>query len=165
MEIVVSNSKKKKAILVDLDGTLANCDHRRHHVETIPKNWEAFFAGIPDDKVNHWCMDLVYGYHANAYDIVFMTGRMELHRDVTMKWLHKNVGMLTDAGGRGFYRTELFMRANNDFRPDHETKLDLYKTHVQPHYDILFAVDDRASVVKMWRSIGLTCLQCADGDF
>jgi hypothetical protein len=30
---------------------------------------------------------------------------------------------------------------------------------------ILFVVEDRSRVVEMWRSEGLTCLQCAHGDF
>lgn len=31
-----------KAIIVDLDGTLANCEHRRHFLETKPKDWKSF---------------------------------------------------------------------------------------------------------------------------
>jgi len=27
----------------DLDGTLANIDHRLHFIKTKPKNWPAFF--------------------------------------------------------------------------------------------------------------------------
>jgi hypothetical protein len=30
---------------------------------------------------------------------------------------------------------------------------------------ILFVVEDRSRVVKMWRSEGLVCLQCAPGEF
>lgn len=30
---------------------------------------------------------------------------------------------------------------------------------------IVMAIDDRDSVVKMWRENGITCLQCAYGDF
>ena len=29
----------------------------------------------------------------------------------------------------------------------------------------LFAVEDRNSVVKMWRDLGLTCMQVAEGNF
>ena len=31
--------------------------------------------------------------------------------------------------------------------------------------EILFVLDDRSQVVKMWRELGLTCLQVADGNF
>jgi hypothetical protein len=39
-------------IVFDIDGTLANIEHRLHHVRSKPKNWPAFDAGIPNDKVN-----------------------------------------------------------------------------------------------------------------
>jgi hypothetical protein len=32
-------------ILVDIDGTLADCTHRLHHIQKQPKDWDAFFAG------------------------------------------------------------------------------------------------------------------------
>jgi len=30
---------------------------------------------------------------------------------------------------------------------------------------VLFIVEDRSSVVDMWRAQGLVCLQCAPGEF
>jgi hypothetical protein len=30
---------------------------------------------------------------------------------------------------------------------------------------VLFIVEDRTSVVEMWRAQGFVCLQCAPGDF
>ena len=32
-------------------------------------------------------------------------------------------------------------------------------------YSASIVLDDRKQVVDMWRSLGLTCLQVADGDF
>jgi hypothetical protein len=31
--------------------------------------------------------------------------------------------------------------------------------------EILFALEDRERVVQMWRSVGVTCLQVAEGRF
>ena len=46
-------SISKKAIIIDLDGTLSDISHRAHHVRGEgKKNWKAFFEGIPGDKVN-----------------------------------------------------------------------------------------------------------------
>lgn len=36
---------------------------------------------------------------------------------------------------------------------------------VVPTKEILCVLDDRNKVVKMWRELGLTCLQMAEGDF
>ena len=39
-------------IIFDVDGTLADTTHRLHLVtdHTVSKNWERFFAEIPNDK-------------------------------------------------------------------------------------------------------------------
>lgn len=57
------------------------------------------------------------------------------------------------------------MRPAGDYRPDQIVKRELYEAHIAGQYDVLFCVDDRNSVVAMWRELGLTCLQCAEGDF
>lgn len=57
------------------------------------------------------------------------------------------------------------MRKNNDFRPDEEIKKEIYFDKIINNYNILFILDDRAKVVKMWRELKLTCLQVDDGDF
>jgi hydroxymethylpyrimidine pyrophosphatase-like HAD family hydrolase len=35
-----------KTIVCDIDGTVANIEHRRQYVATKPKNWKAFNAGM-----------------------------------------------------------------------------------------------------------------------
>ena len=52
-----------------------------------------------------------------------------------------------------------------DFRPDEEIKKEIYFNKIINNYNILFVLDDRAKVVKMWRELKLTCLQVDDGDF
>ncbi len=44
-------------------------------------------------------------------------------------------------------------------------KREIYAKYIAPHYDVTFVVDDRKSVVDMWRSCGLVTLQCAEGNF
>lgn len=39
-------------VAFDLDGTLANIDHRLHHVKNKPKCWVKFNEGIKDDLPN-----------------------------------------------------------------------------------------------------------------
>jgi len=57
------------------------------------------------------------------------------------------------------------MRKDNDFRPDEEIKKEIYNNFIKDDYNIFFVLDDRTKVVNMWRSLGLTCLQVADGNF
>ena len=57
------------------------------------------------------------------------------------------------------------MRADNDQRPDSEVKQDILNSLKAQGKKILFTVDDRQSVVDMWRANGITCLQCQKGDY
>ncbi|SFT86137.1 hypothetical protein SAMN04487904_11130 [Actinopolyspora lacussalsi subsp. righensis] len=44
-------------------------------------------------------------------------------------------------------------------------KLELFDRHIRDGYRVCCVLDDRAHVVEAWRSIGLTCLQAAEGNF
>ena len=57
------------------------------------------------------------------------------------------------------------MRGDKDNRPDSEIKQDILKQLQKEGKEILFVVDDRQSVVDMWRANGITCLQCKKGNY
>jgi len=57
------------------------------------------------------------------------------------------------------------MREVGDRRKDTEVKAEIYHRFIEPQYDVHYILDDRDQVVKMWRSLGLTCLQVAEGAF
>lgn len=145
---------KRKALIVDLDGTLCNVDHRRPLVTNGNNNWKNFFEQMTNDTPNEWCVEICNRFY--PMEILFITGRPDSYRQITDEWL----------GRYHFFEPALlYMRARKDFRADHIVKKEIYEKHIQSKYEILFVVDDRASVVKMWRELGLVCLQCADGDF
>lgn len=145
---------KPSAVICDLDGALCNIDHRLHWVRESKKNWPMFFAGIKDDSVNNWCVDLLY-FLAPIYNIVLCSGRGEETRKVTESWLdQKSVG-----------RDGLFMRLAGDFRRDDIVKEIILDFEILTRYTPYFFIDDRATVVKMRRRRGHVCLQCAKGDF
>ena len=59
----------------------------------------------------------------------------------------------------------LLLRRTGDQRADNIVKAEIYDNHIAPHYEVIGVVDDRRSVVEMWRSRGLVCFQVAEGDF
>ena len=59
----------------------------------------------------------------------------------------------------------LAMRKAGDTRKDSIIKKEMFEEYVEDKYKILFVLDDRNQVVEFWRSLGLTCLQVAEGDF
>ena len=160
---------KTKAIICDLDGTLADCSHRLHHIQGEKKDWKSFNALVAGDTVNDWCREIVLSL-AGKYTILFTTGRMGTPktRQETIEWIQRNVfpGDVF-CGWKLFFFCDwlLFARPAKDYRPDWEVKQEMYLKEIKRKYDILFCIDDRQQVVDMWRKNGLVCLQCAKGDY
>jgi histidinol phosphatase-like enzyme len=146
---------RENAIIIDLDGTLANCDHRVHHLEGDTKDWDSFYSGLRDDELHPWCKTLMEAMNDKGYKLLIVTGREAKYKEETKEWLEKyNI----------FYHF-LYMRDLGDHRSDSEIKKEIYKKEIESKYHTLFVLDDRKSVVKMWRDLGLTCLQCDWGEF
>ena len=143
-----------KAVLFDIDGTLADLSHRLHHITRHPINWDAFFAAVGDDAVIEPVRELAQALHGAGYRIILVSGRTDKVRDLTIGWLNANA-IPFDA---------LLMRREGDTRQDFIVKSELLDVILAEGHEILCVVDDRPSVVAMWRERGLTCLQCRDWD-
>jgi hypothetical protein len=59
----------------------------------------------------------------------------------------------------------LLMRREKDHRDDTIVKKEMYEDVVEGIHEVLFVLDDRDKVVKMWRGLGLKCFQVAEGNF
>lgn len=58
------------------------------------------------------------------------------------------------------------MRKEGDKRPDFVVKYDLFNEHIRGKYNVIFAVDDRNSIVRLWREMGIRTLSCTgNGEF
>jgi FMN phosphatase YigB (HAD superfamily) len=148
---------KPYTIIVDLDGTLCNNDHRRHLVENGCRKWDEFYSLMSEDSLNMWCSEIIKRFHSNPMvEITLVTGRPEKHRETVFIWISKHLPDLI---------LPLYMRPDGDFRQDAIVKEEIYKNKIEPYYDVLFCLDDRRQVVEMWRRNGLVCLQCAEGNF
>lgn len=143
------------AIIIDLDGTLCDVSHRTHFVKQSPPDWQGFFDACVDDTPNPAVAALYRMARCTSHLIIYVSGRPETHREQTLQWLNQY----------GLSGHVLLMRPSGDYRPDQIVKRELYEAHIAGRYDVLFTVDDRNSVVKMWRDLGLTCFQVAEGDF
>lgn len=150
-----------KTWIVDIDGTLALMGDRD------PYDWTRVGEDLPNEPV----IRVVKALLLND-DLVFMSGRMEKCRKQTELWLDANVtghfwgkdrmGCLVGMSGR----FPLFMRGDDDYRPDEVVKKQLFDEHINGRFDVAGVIDDRDKVVRMWREeLGLTCFQVADGEF
>ena len=77
-----------KIIVFDIDGTIADCTRRLHHVKKDNPDWKSFFEEcVNDTPIESMCdMSIVLSQY---YDIVFCTGRSEECREQTEEWLLK----------------------------------------------------------------------------
>lgn len=151
-------NKFPECIIFDIDGTLANCDHRIHWVRSKPKNWPAFSRAMKDDTPNWDIIWLLQSVWMAGATILIASGRSEDDRAVTEKWLNE-VAKIPDK------YTKLYMRASKDYRSDDIVKSEILDQMRTDGYNPTMAIDDRQQVVDMWRRRGLRCLQVAPGDF
>ena len=86
---------------------------------------------------------------ATKYHILFITGRNDGIRTLTMKQLDDYVGLDTD-------NYSLYMRPEGDYTPDVEIKQMIYNNFIEPHYEIVAAFDDKKEIIDLWRSLDIT---------
>jgi len=87
-------------IVFDIDGTVANNDHRAHHVDRAegdarPKDWQQFLAPhlVAKDVLIEGTRRAVEHFQLLSYKIVFLTGRNENLREVTATWIFEKLGI------------------------------------------------------------------------
>lgn len=146
----------KNIVLVDLDGTLSLNEHRKHLVESKPQHWDEFYLASSDDEPNVPVIETIKLLKQNDYKIHIFSGRGAIAKKITINWLER-------------YHVpydELRMRPIGNSVPDDVLKEHWLKEAFPDYLNQIFCVfDDRDKVVKMWRRLGLTCFQVAEGDF
>lgn len=133
--------------LVDVDGTLALSAGRS------PYDWRRADSDLPNQPVVTAVQALAA--HPQVEAVLVISGREEQSRGLTEEWLRNHSVPFS----------EVFMRQNGDYRPDDVVKEELFRKHIEPRYIVAGIIDDRDRVVHMWRRLGLTCFQVAEGDF
>lgn len=145
-----------QCVIFDIDGTLADNEHRQSLVVRSEPDWDTFFSLLSMDEPKQQIVDLCnILYDSKKYKIFLVTGRPKRYKEDTQSWLIK-YGILYDA---------IYMREDNDRRPDYVVKKEIHDIIISSGYVISFVVDDREETVRMWRKNGVICLQCADHKF
>lgn len=133
-------------VICDLDGTLALMGKRNPYDA----------SKCIDDKLNDVVAQLVRHFHSMGMTIFYFSGRSEEYREQTCRWLQVHDLDLEET---------LAMRPAGDNRKDCIVKREMFEKHVRGQYNVHCVFDDRNQVVELWRELGLTCFQVADGDF
>lgn len=169
---VVQDESLPKAIMCDLDGTLAIIGDRTPY--------DATDCDLKD-KPNWPVIRCVLAMHAQGVKIIFMSGRDQKYRPETERFIEKYCRVPAncafpkkndDKPKDVSIPYELHMRGETapdpdkmDMRKDVIVKRELFDRYVRGKYNVLFVLDDRNQVVDFWRSVGLTCFQVAPGAF
>lgn len=159
-EDVVPDASLPKAIICDLDGTLAIMGDRSPYDAANCDTLDA--PNVP-------VIECVKAMRDAGCKIVFMSGRQDKDREASERFISKHltvmIGMDCGEAEHGVIPHELHMRVTGDQRKDSVVKQELFDAHVRGKYNVVFVLDDRDQVVEFWRSIGLTCMQVAYGSF
>ncbi len=133
-------------IIVDLDGTLSLINNRN------PFNGEDCMSDVVNNSVK-MLLDTIPKHVC----IFLLSGRNESNggRQNTLNWLSEN----------NIRYDNLIMRKENDNRPDYIVKKEMYNDYINRKFNCIFCLDDRDSIVKLWRNIGLDCFQVYNGNF
>lgn len=149
---LVQDPNLPKAIICDLDGTLAlfegdvpdECKRNPYDASTCE-----------NDMVRPSVETVVRLFKDKGYKVIFLSGRKGSFRPQTEAWLEKYE----------IPYDHLWMRDAADSRPDYQVKSDLYYKFISGRFYVEFVLDDRDQVVDLWRSIGLDCFQVNYGSF
>lgn len=134
------------AIIVDLDGTLSNCEWRLPFIQNKPKQWGKFFRGIPKDEIILPVKDYIEkirtdynNTHGEFVTIIFLTARPHHTAKDTIEWLNRHG-----------YDSHLYMRKDGDYRPDYIVKEEIFKDYIKGLYNVLCVLDDKEEVRNMF---------------
>lgn len=146
---------KPTAYIFDVDGTLANVDPYLHYVRGSNRDYDAFHRASIDALPNMEVMQMLNNAVSDKHAILVVTSRKEKWRGLTSMWLAVN-----NARSHA-----LFMRADNDNRPDYDVKKDILDK-INNYWTVVHAVDDNPSVIKLWEENGIptTKIGTWDGD-
>jgi hypothetical protein len=126
----------------DVDGVLADVRHRLRHVESRPKDWEAFFAAARDDPPLSEGV-LLAQQSAKDCEVVYVTGRPERCRTDTVAWFTRH----------GLPEGRLSMRSDRDRRPARLAKPQLLRSLARGRV-IAVVVDDDLQVCAAYEAAG-----------
>lgn len=135
-----------KAIIIDVDGTIAKMEGRG------PYDYDKVKNDIPRQFV----IAMIKGaLRITGAKPVFLSGRDGICFQDTRDWISEH------------FRTgyvELYMRAEGDRRKDFVVKEELFWDNIGEKYDVVGAFDDRPQVLRMWRELEIPNIIDVSGD-
>lgn len=137
---VIFKPNLPNVIICDIDGTLALFDKANPYDRD-------FSQDVVNEPVKQLLSKMVT-------QVILFSGRKGIYKKQTKDWLDKN----------GILYTELYMRPDDDTRDDTILKKEFYDNYIVDKYNVLFVVDDRKKVKRMWVDNGLFVMDVNQND-
>lgn len=134
---------KPKAVIVDLDGTLALFSPETRHWSEYTRMMADTFCPV--------VRDVIVALKQTGYRPVILTGRPNRYRSLTVDWLRLHAMPVMP----------LIMRADNDRRSNAAFKQEKL-LELQHLYDVRLALEDNPAAVDMFRAAGIVCFHVRD---
>jgi phosphoglycolate phosphatase-like HAD superfamily hydrolase len=129
-----------KPNVFDIDGVLADNRHRFSFIEGPKKDWDAYYEGMPKDKILEPVAELLRG---SSRPIVITTGRPDKYFGYTWRWFcHHSLDV---------WVSEVYTREDGDFRPNPEVKEEMAKRIFDEYGGINLAFEDDERSVAIWQ--------------
>lgn len=139
-KILKNDITKPKCVILDIDGTIS---------EPCERNIYDGFKAIDDILQPH-----IYNAIKNVENLIICTGRSDEHDEVTKAWLQKH----------NINYVKFYSRSKYDYRADWIVKERMWEDIAKDYYiDMMY--EDRNSVVRRARSLGLKVAQVKYGNY
>jgi len=177
-------------IIFDLDGTLANCEHRRHFVDRnhpINENrrlseislvstphpdpdpyiwkpdWKSFYESCDKDLPIKQVIEILINCLLSGRRVEIWSGRCESVREKTMNWIKSNLYCSYKLRSNQMMEDphlKVKMRPIGDNTPDEVLKEQWLDEELAKGNKIEYVFDDRPKVIRMWRRRGIFVFNC-----
>lgn len=135
-----------RAVIFDVDGTLADTTTIRHHISGDKKkrNFEAFHTESVNVPPHDWVVHAAQDYADAGYHVLVVTARAAKWRPHTAFWL-----AMHDIPSHA-----MMMRRDGDQRPDYEVKRDMLEI-IRRSWIVVRAYDDNPAILDLWAKEGI----------
>lgn len=141
-KVYVPPSDAPKAVIVDIDGTLAHMTNRG------PFEW----SKVGQDRFDVTVATAIDAFRQNYHKIIVLSGRDSVCRGETVGWLTEHE----------FWYDAFYMRAEGDMRKDAIVKRELFNKYIKDKYNVVAVFDDRPQMVRLWNLMGLKTFAVSD---
>jgi hypothetical protein len=142
----------RRAVVVDVDGVLADAQGRQHLLDWERRDWDAFFDACGDDPVLDEVRTLL-ALLDETLAVLLVTARPQRVRELTRSWLERH-DLRWDL---------LVMRPNREYAPAVVFKRDVVDELRDQGFELELALEDDPKNRAMYLEAGVPCLYVHSG--